>query len=55
MDHISLLQSALEWMLEGESTEAAHALHSLAEELEEGKTLDPDELHTLLQTLVESY
>jgi hypothetical protein len=55
MDHITLLQNALEMLLDGDQLEAAHAFRELAEELEEGSTLDPGEVGTLLQTIVESY
>ncbi len=55
MDHVSLLQTALELLIDGDMTEAAGALHTLAEELEEGNTLDPEEIHSVLTALVENF
>lgn len=54
MDHITLLQSALEMLLDGDQAEAAHALRSLAEELEDGASVEPAEVWRTLSSLVSS-
>lgn len=56
MDHATLLQSALEMLLDGDAVEAAYAFRSFAEELEENSVaVDPQEVYTTLLSIVESY
>ena len=55
MDHVTLLQTALEALLEGDAVEAAYAFRSLAEELEEGSSLEPEDIIAALVSAAEGY
>lgn len=55
MDYTSLLQTALEMLLEQEYEEAAHAFRSFSEDLEQGGIPDTDEILLMLKALVDVY